>query len=185
MMMLVWPTGHSEEQEKSISCWCRWRPWRALARSQSQQVWVRKSWNHIPHPCLHSLVSPAVGCISLLTLNWIGVHFGKHAKPLSLFKGWQASCGAVCGSCRVFRTMNRVASAPSCSAFIHRVALEEVSGHRVLIKSKTEKSWSFGMWHQHEATSRISSWDWPHPEVHHEGREPLLDKAVRRQEGSG
>ena len=33
---------------------------------------------------------------------------------------------------------------PSCSAFIHRVALEEVSGHRVLIKSKTEKSWSFG-----------------------------------------
>ena len=30
--------------------------------------------------------------------------------------------------------MNRVASAPSCSAFIHRVALEEVSGHRVLIK---------------------------------------------------
>ena len=32
---------------------------------------------------------------------------------------------------------------PSCSAFIHRVALEEVSGHRVLIKSKTEKSGSF------------------------------------------
>ena len=97
--------------------------------------------------------------------------------PLSLFKGWQASCGAVCGSCGVFRTMNRVASAPSCSAFIHRVALEEVSGHRVLIKSKTEKSGSFGTWHQHEATSRISSWDWPHPEVRHEGREPLLDKA--------
>ena len=74
--------------------------------------------------------------------------------PLSLFKGWQASCGAVCGSCGVFRTMNRVASAPSCSAFIHRVALEEVSGHRVLIKSKTEKSGSFGTWHQHEATLR-------------------------------
>ena len=34
--------------------------------------------------------------------------------------------------------MNRVASAPSCSAFIHRVALEEVSGHRVLIKSGPE-----------------------------------------------
>ena len=46
-------------------------------------------------------------------------------------------------SCGVFRTMNRVASAPSCSAFIHRVALEEVSGHWVLIKSKTEKSGSF------------------------------------------
>ena len=43
-------------------------------------------------------------------------------------------------ACGIFRTMNRVASAPSCSAFIHRVALEEVSGHRVLIKSKTEKS---------------------------------------------
>ena len=53
--------------------------------------------------------------------------------------------------------MNRVASAPSCSAFIHRVALEEVSGHRVLIKSKNEKSGSFGTWHQHEATSQISS----------------------------
>ena len=35
--------------------------------------------------------------------------------------------------------------------------LEEVSGHQVLIKSKTEKSGSFGTWHQHEATSRISS----------------------------
>ena len=34
--------------------------------------------------------------------------------------------------------MNRVARAPSCSAFIHRVALEEVSGHRVLIKSGPE-----------------------------------------------
>ena len=63
----------------------------------------------------------------------------------------------VCGSCGVFRAMNRVASAPSCSAFIHRVTLEEVSGHQVLIKSKTEKSGSFGTWHQHEATSRISS----------------------------
>ena len=30
--------------------------------------------------------------------------------------------------------MNRVASAPSCSAFIHRVALEEGSGPRVLLK---------------------------------------------------
>ena len=27
----------------------------------------------------------------------------------------------------MFQTMNRVASAPSCSAFIHRIALEEVS----------------------------------------------------------
>ena len=32
--------------------------------------------------------------------------------------------------------MNRVASAPSYSAFIHRVALEEVSGHRVLMESR-------------------------------------------------
>ena len=29
----------------------------------------------------------------------------------------------------------------------------------------------------HEATSRISSGDWPHPEVRREGRKPLADKA--------
>ena len=51
------------------------------------------------------------------------------------------------------------------------------SGHRVLIKSKTEKSGSFGTWHQHEATSRISSGDRPHPEVRREGREPLPEHA--------
>ena len=52
--------------------------------------------------------------------------------------------------------MNRVASAPSCSAFIHRVALEEVSGHRVLIKSKTEKSWSFAI----NQLLNPQAWEW-------------------------
>ena len=36
---------------------------------------------------------------------------------------------------RVFRTMHGGFSAPSCCAFTHRVAFEEVSGHRVLIQS--------------------------------------------------
>ena len=76
-----------------------------------------------------------------------------------------------------------VVNAPSCCDFIHRVAFKEVSGHRVLIKSKTEKSGSFGTWHQHEATSRISSGDQPHPEVHREGREPLQTKQGNRHTG--
>ena len=46
----------------------------------------------------------------------------------------------VCGSCGVFRTMNRVASAPSCSAFIHRDALEEVSGPVLVTQSLSSGS---------------------------------------------
>ena len=41
--------------------------------------------------------------------------------------------------------------------FVGLIVIITLSGHRVLIKSKTEKSGSFGTWHQHEATSRISS----------------------------
>ena len=55
--------------------------------------------------------------------------------PLELFRGSQAPCRAVCGTCGFFWTMHGGVSAPSCCAFIHRVAFEEVSGHRVLIKS--------------------------------------------------
>ena len=48
-------------------------------------------------------------------------------------------------------------SAPSCCAFIHRVAFEEVSGHRVLIKSEPG-NWSLSeCGTTHEAKSRISS----------------------------
>ena len=36
---------------------------------------------------------------------------------------------------RVFQTMHEGVIARLCCAFIHRVAFEEVSGHRVLIKS--------------------------------------------------
>ena len=37
-----------------------------------------------------------------------------------------------------FQTMHGDVSAPSCCAFTHRFAFEEVSGHRVLIKSVRE-----------------------------------------------
>ena len=68
-------------------------------------------------------------------------------------------------------------SAPSCCAFIHRVAFKEVSGHRVLFKSVPENWGLSACGTTHEATSRISSGDRPHPEVRQEAREPLADKA--------
>ena len=45
----------------------------------------------------------------------------------------QAPRRAVCGTRGSLRTMHGGGSAPSCCAFTHRVAFEEVSGHRVLI----------------------------------------------------
>ena len=58
--------------------------------------------------------------------------------PLELFRESQAPCRAVCRPCGFFRMMHGGGSAPSCCAFTHRVAFEEVSGHRVLIKSGPE-----------------------------------------------
>ena len=55
--------------------------------------------------------------------------------PLELFIGFQAPCQTVCGICRFFQTMHGGVSDPSFFVFIHRVAFEEVSGHRVLMKS--------------------------------------------------
>ena len=55
--------------------------------------------------------------------------------PLELFMGFQAPCQTVCGICRFFQTMLGGVSDPSFFVFIHRVAFEEVSGHRVLMKS--------------------------------------------------
>ena len=55
--------------------------------------------------------------------------------PLELFMGFQAPCQTVCGICRFFQTMHGGVSDPSFFVFIHRVAFEEVSGHRVLMKS--------------------------------------------------
>ena len=76
-----------------------------------------------------------------------------------------------------FRKMHEGVSAPSCCAFIHRVAFKEVSGHRVLINSGAGNRGLSERGTIHEATSRISSLDWCHPEVHHEDWEPLPDKA--------
>ena len=55
--------------------------------------------------------------------------------PLELFRGSQAPRRAVCGTRGSFQTMHGVVSAPSCCAFTHRVAFEEGSGPRVLLKS--------------------------------------------------
>ena len=55
--------------------------------------------------------------------------------PLEMLRGSPAPCRAVCGTSGCFRTMNGDVSAPSCCAFTHRAAFEEVSGHRVLIQS--------------------------------------------------
>ena len=61
--------------------------------------------------------------------------------------------------------------------FIHRVEFEAVSGHRVLIKTGPGNRGPSECGTTHEATSGMSSWDRPHPEVRPEGREPLPDKA--------
>ena len=81
------------------------------------------------------------------------------------------------GTFGFFRKMHEGVSAPSCCAFIHRVAFKEVSGYRVLIKSGAGNRGLSERGTIHEATSRISSLDWCHPEVRHEDREPLPDKA--------
>ena len=78
---------------------------------------------------------------------------------------------------RVFPDDARGFSAPSCCAFFHRVVFEEVSGHRVLIKSGPGNRGLSACVTTHEATSQIFSLDWPHPEVRREGWEPLPYKA--------
>ena len=55
--------------------------------------------------------------------------------PLELLRVSQAPRRAVCGNRGVSRTMHGGVSAPSSGTFTHRVAFEEVSGHRVLIQS--------------------------------------------------
>ena len=55
--------------------------------------------------------------------------------PLEMLRGSQAPLRAVCGTRGCFRTMHGGVSASSCCAFTHRVAFEEVSGHRVVLKS--------------------------------------------------
>ena len=53
--------------------------------------------------------------------------------PLELLRESQSPRGAVCGNRGCFWTMHGSVSAPSCCSFTHRVAFEEVSGHRVLL----------------------------------------------------
>ena len=55
--------------------------------------------------------------------------------PLESFRGSQAPCRAACGTCGFFQTIHGGVSAPSCCDFTHRFAFEELSGHRILIKS--------------------------------------------------
>ena len=55
--------------------------------------------------------------------------------PLELLRGSQAPLRAVCGTHGCFWTMHGSVSAPSCCVFTHRVAFEEVSVQRVLLKS--------------------------------------------------
>ena len=55
--------------------------------------------------------------------------------PLELFRESQAPCRAVCRPCGFFRMMHGGVSAPSCCAFPHRIAFQEVSGHQVLLQS--------------------------------------------------
>ena len=78
---------------------------------------------------------------------------------------------------QVFQTMHGGVSDPSFFVYIHRVAFEEVSGHRVLIKSGPGNRGLSACVTTHEATSQIFSLDRPHPEVRWEGWEPLPDKA--------
>ena len=76
--------------------------------------------------------------------------------PLELLRGSQAPLRAVCGTHGCFRTMHGSVSAPSCCAFTHRVAFEEVSGHRVLIKSGPENRGRSA-----RGTSHVASLEFP------------------------
>ena len=61
----------------------------------------------------------------------------RKGTPLAsrVVRGFQAPGRAVCGTRGSFRMMHWGVSAPSCCAFTHRVAFEEGSGPRVLLKS--------------------------------------------------
>ena len=71
--------------------------------------------------------------------------------------GFQAPCQTVCEICRFFQTMHGGVSDPSFCVFIHRVAFEEVSGHRVLMNSGLGNRGrsAFG-------TTHVASLEFPH-----------------------
>ena len=116
--------------------------------------------------------------------------------PAELAQETQASCSAeewnsaclsscsrmtplfvLCVEPACFSEMHGGVSAPPCCAFIHRFAFEEVSGHQVLLKCEPGNWGLSACCTTHEAKSRISSRDRPHPEVHRKGQEPFPDKA--------
>ena len=65
-----------------------------------------------------------------------GRGLGPRDVPLELFRGPQTPRRAVCGTRGSLRTMQGGGSAPSCCSFPPRVAFEEGSGPRVLLKSE-------------------------------------------------
>ena len=71
--------------------------------------------------------------------------------------GFQAPCQTVCGICRFFQTMHGGVSDPSFCVFIHRVAFEEVSGHRVLMKSGLGNRGRSGF-----GTTHVATLEFPH-----------------------
>ena len=77
--------------------------------------------------------------------------------PLEVFTGLQATCRAVFGTCGFFWTMHGGVSTPSCCDFIHRVAFQEVSRHRILVKSRPGNRGLLEGGTAHEAPSRIPS----------------------------
>ena len=86
-------------------------------------------------------------------------------------------------TCPFFRMMHRCVSAPSCCTFILKAAFQEVSEHRILIKSGPG-NWSLSAsGTTHKATYRISPCDRPHPELCREGRAPLQTKQGNRPTG--
>ena len=110
-------------------------------------------------------------------LGFLSISNSDHRVPAKLAQESQAWCSAeewnsaylsscsggykplvvLCVELRVFRKMHGGVRVPSCCAFIHRVAFEEVSGHRVLLKSGLGNRDLSACGTIHEATSRISS----------------------------
>ena len=83
----------------------------------------------------------------------------RHGTPLAtqVILGVTGHLSSCIWNLWVLRTTHGGVSAPSCCDFIHRVAFEEVSGHRVLIKSGPRNQGPSEGVTTHETTSRISS----------------------------
>ena len=114
--------------------------------------------------------------------------WGQESQASSWVEAWNSACLSRCprrerplSSCiwnlGVFSGRWTGESLPLRVDFSHRVEFGEVSGHRVLTKRGPGNRGASQCGSTHEATSGMSSWARPHPEVRPEGREPLPDKA--------